>query len=214
VLEALNSVLNSFHRSIFYQSRLQRVFCWTLLSVLVAALTGLPFSRPSVPADSDATGQRFPCEDCPCGCSTAEFCWDHCCCHDDRQKLAWAEENGVAPPEFLLDRVAKSRIVRRSSVCQSSCCGCSADSTDATANSPGDRRADDPGDTARLQTHVVLMWKAAECRGIQTLWTVLGSACPPTRFSGSDRAAPIVGRLIIGDESFHADATVPEPPVP
>lgn len=42
--------------------------------------------------------ERYPCEDCPCGCTGAAQCWAHCCCHTTEQRLAWALERGVRPP--------------------------------------------------------------------------------------------------------------------
>lgn len=45
--------------------------------------------------------ERFPCEDCSCGCASAEECWSHCCCHSEHERLVWALRNGVAPPSFV-----------------------------------------------------------------------------------------------------------------
>lgn len=46
-------------------------------------------------------GERYPCENCTCGCSSAEECWTHCCCHSARERLAWAIEQGVMPPPIV-----------------------------------------------------------------------------------------------------------------
>ncbi|MDC0935495.1 hypothetical protein OAS39_04345 [Pirellulales bacterium] len=43
--------------------------------------------------------------DSPCGCQDAATCWDSCCCKTDQEKIAWARDNGVTPPDFLLARV-------------------------------------------------------------------------------------------------------------
>lgn len=67
-------------------------------------MIGLPLTAPR----PEITG-RFPCESCSCGCSTAAYCWDKCCCHTDEEKLAWAAEHDVTPPEFLVARVEASR---------------------------------------------------------------------------------------------------------
>lgn len=45
------------------------------------------------------TSERFACEDCGCGCASAMECWTHCCCHTPEERLAWALERGVMPPE-------------------------------------------------------------------------------------------------------------------
>lgn len=45
--------------------------------------------------------ERFPCEECGCGCATAKQCWEMCCCHTDAEKLAWAMREGVKPPSYV-----------------------------------------------------------------------------------------------------------------
>lgn len=42
--------------------------------------------------------ERYPCEDCGCGCASAHECWTNCCCHTEHERLVWAIENGVMPP--------------------------------------------------------------------------------------------------------------------
>ncbi|HQR07983.1 MAG TPA: hypothetical protein PLN21_14240 [Gemmatales bacterium] len=44
----------------------------------------------------------YPCMDHACGCMNAEQCWRGCCCYTREEKLAWAKENGVTPPAFVL----------------------------------------------------------------------------------------------------------------
>ena len=44
--------------------------------------------------------QRFPCENNPCGCHSAEECWQHCCCLTAEERWAWARANGVEPPAY------------------------------------------------------------------------------------------------------------------
>lgn len=46
--------------------------------------------------------QPFPCMFSSCGCSNAEQCWRQCCCHDLSSKLAWAKQNHVVPPDFVI----------------------------------------------------------------------------------------------------------------
>lgn len=76
-------------------------------TIVVVSGAPLPLSTvaawclPGVSQDADA--ERFPCEACPCGCGTAEHCWNDCCCHTPTQRLAWARKEGVRPPESALD---------------------------------------------------------------------------------------------------------------
>jgi hypothetical protein len=46
--------------------------------------------------------QPFPCMFSRCGCNNAEQCWRQCCCHDLRSKLAWARQNNVTPPDYVI----------------------------------------------------------------------------------------------------------------
>ncbi|WP_430454682.1 hypothetical protein [Rhodopirellula europaea] len=84
----------------FRSSLLRRGVSLTLLLVLGCGMVGLPLTAPRPEKEG-----RFPCESCPCGCSSAEYCWDKCCCHTDFEKLQWAAENNVTPPAFLVARV-------------------------------------------------------------------------------------------------------------
>ncbi|MBI3410262.1 MAG: hypothetical protein HY040_18130 [Planctomycetes bacterium] len=43
----------------------------------------------------------FPCQDRPCGCNNAEDFWRGCCCFTPEERLAWAHENAVTPPDFV-----------------------------------------------------------------------------------------------------------------
>ncbi len=97
-----------------------RVVCACLLVVHLVASLGLVLPHWA----SKEVKERFPCEDCPCGCPTAQFCWDQCCCHTDEEKLAWAHENGIESPIFLLDRVAlKTRSTIQKPVVRACCAG-------------------------------------------------------------------------------------------
>lgn len=45
--------------------------------------------------------ERYPCEDCSCGCASAHECWTNCCCHTLPERLAWAVRHGVRPPPYV-----------------------------------------------------------------------------------------------------------------
>lgn len=55
---------------------------------------GFPIVRP---AKSSAI--PFPCQDNPCGCTSAEECYTHCCCHSAEERLAFARRHGVTLPK-------------------------------------------------------------------------------------------------------------------
>lgn len=92
---------------------------------LVAAILCLAISAGAVGVPLPARAvknaeQRFPCENCPCGCADAESCWRNCCCHTNREKLAWAKRNGVTPPSFVA--AAAEREPYCSSKTSTACC--------------------------------------------------------------------------------------------
>ena len=43
---------------------------------------------------------QFPCQNCPCGCKSAEQCWAACCCFTPAERFAWAKKKGVTPPSY------------------------------------------------------------------------------------------------------------------
>ena len=92
--------LTRFRRSRFLR-RSAGLVC--ALAVTISTL-GIPLP---VVRDKDSR-EPFPCMNCGCGCLNAEMCWRECCCFTTEQKLAWARENGVKPPSFLVALAAKS----------------------------------------------------------------------------------------------------------
>jgi len=72
---------------------------WLALIGQICALVGLPM--PAVSAKD--LSQPFPCQHRVCGCLNAADCWKNCCCFSARARVAWAEENGVVPPESLVE---------------------------------------------------------------------------------------------------------------
>jgi hypothetical protein len=92
----------------------------TLVSHL-AVTFGLPL--PSLSSSKLKDGSRpFPCQNRPCGCLTADECWKgDCCCFTLEEKLAWAEANGIEPPEHVRPLV-ESRKGRQAKPKWKSCC--------------------------------------------------------------------------------------------
>lgn len=68
---------------------------------LVASFGVIPSPRVIMGWFGQLTGERYPCENCGCGCASATECWTHCCCHTEHQRLVWAISNGVMPPPVV-----------------------------------------------------------------------------------------------------------------
>ena len=75
----------------------------------------------------------FPCQAKGCGCRNADQCWENCCCHTDREKLAWAAKHGVEPPSWFMERMQSSDLdncdSKSKSVTGGCCCCCKKKST-------------------------------------------------------------------------------------
>lgn len=75
------------------------VLVLTLSSHLMVTF-GFPLPAPRRKSKGDSV--PFPCQSLPCGCITAAECWKgDCCCFTLEDKLRWAEENGIEPPEHV-----------------------------------------------------------------------------------------------------------------
>lgn len=81
-----------------------------LLVLIGLCAMQVPLTMP-VPATSFAKDRSapFPCQDRPCGCSSAARCWNDCCCFTNQQKLDWAAANNVKPPEFVIAAAEKEK---------------------------------------------------------------------------------------------------------
>lgn len=77
----------------------RRLFVAGLAVVYATTAIGVPL--PMV-ASTTKSGELFPCANCACGCATAEQCWRSCCCHSLSERIAWAHEHNVRPPEYAL----------------------------------------------------------------------------------------------------------------
>lgn len=73
-------------------SRCTVVFAYSILAL------GIPLPTLSVKASKEP----FPCMNHRCGCQSAEQCWRDCCCMTLEERLIWARENHVRPPDYVL----------------------------------------------------------------------------------------------------------------
>lgn len=162
-------------------SRHRRVVASLLLAAYAAAATGLPLRGPAPPR---AAGERFPCEECGCGCSSAEVCWNNCCCHTLSQRLAWADRENVRPPANVLSQAQcagldvsrwlpsapRLTLVAVAAEPQAKACCCCCAKKTAAADNQGNESEPDDGAQA---------WRSLACHGALSLWVSLSVALPP-----------------------------------
>lgn len=148
---------------------LRRLFCLLLIGWFATVALGVPLPTGET-AKPQVAGERFPCENCPCGCKSAQHCWSNCCCHSLSERLAWARREGVTPPAFVLAAVKETP---RPACCSTSrsCC-----SKQASCCSPK-RVAKSP--TPKKNDKRVVVLKALQCQGISFASQSITLAPPP-----------------------------------
>jgi hypothetical protein len=70
---------------------------WVALAIYLATNLGI-----SLPLAASKTDVPYPCMHHHCGCTSPEQCWRHCCCMSLVEKLIWARNNRVTPPDYVL----------------------------------------------------------------------------------------------------------------
>ncbi|MBI1248705.1 hypothetical protein GC197_12800 [bacterium] len=83
----------------------KRVVTLLLLGTMLAWGSGISVAVPGFKDPSTP----FMCQDHACSCRNATGCWNHCCCFSQSEKLAWALEHKVEPPETFLKAVAQEK---------------------------------------------------------------------------------------------------------
>jgi hypothetical protein len=150
-----------------------------LLAVTYGYLVaGVPL--PSAARNSNGqSAERYPCENCSCGCASADECWRHCCCHTLTERLAWAEREGVTPPAYVLAQIeaelAKPACCRTKSSC------CSTQETKSCCSKVDHNDSPDPG---------VIGWCALACQGHK-----MGLVATPTVVPTAEQLIKTVPRI-------------------
>jgi hypothetical protein len=168
-----------------------------LAAYLFSSVGVLPL--PAAPNKKKA-GVRFPCQDDPCGCSSAEECWRHCCCYTVEEHWAWAAGHEVEPPEYA-ERPARGgwatvRERDREEVQTNEAPACP-HCDGATSPVPGAPQgacceAPRPTKQERSAAPVVRWFCALHCQGLSAAWITSGAALPLF----SSVAAPIDDRFL------------------
>jgi hypothetical protein len=154
-----------------------------LLSAMLAAMYIVTAAGIPLPAGDLArkSGEFFPCSGCACGCASAEQCWRSCCCHSLAERMEWAREHKVRPPEFAIAAAQRARIDLAwlveptdagSKSLSASCCA-----RQLRADAPacchennaccGDHHEPQSGES---KSNRVIGWKALNCQGHSSNW--------------------------------------------
>jgi len=199
------------------------------LLYLVVAL-GVPLPAPQA-AEKDLS-QPFPCMFSQCGCRTAEECWRHCCCHSLAERLQWARENHVQPPDYVLaearaagiqwsdDEPRDSHLTCRSdggrykgcssAAAKGSCCCCCSKCSAAENPNPNPIRKPD----SKPHPRGVVLIAALACQGFGTDWISATISLPPPAPVHWTMAPGPVGRIEFGRDLFSPFSAPPPVPPP
>lgn len=135
----------------------RKVITFLVLVCFCAATMPIPIATFDLLGKDNS--QSFPCQNCPCGCKTAEQCWTNCCCFTPAERLAWAEENGVTPPSYaqrpardekdfnkkpIGSKVGEGTALAKSTCCEprKACCEKHADKKASNPKTIGPRKPD------------------------------------------------------------------------
>ena len=148
----------------------RRLIGLALLVALCASMVPLPVARIAFPEKDQS--QPFPCQNRPCGCTSAEQCWRQCCCFTNAQKVAWARENGVTPPDYVVKaactelhvKVAEADAPPRKARCSGCCHG---------------RNRQEHKQESNDTVDYVIGFEAMKCRGQGLFWNSLPWAVIP-----------------------------------
>jgi hypothetical protein len=166
------------------------------LAGFLAGTLGVPL--PARKAAKD-TSRPFPCQARQCGCMNAAQCWRECCCYTNRQKLAWADANGIKVPQFVLSAAKREETEKD---CTSTCCS-------QKSSTPELAKTDSP-----LTLQLVLAIQARQCRGQAEQWLSLGAVELPPASIEMNLVPHYCGELSPSDEVLVSVASTPSRPPP
>ena len=188
---------------------------------------GVPLPRLRLAKD---LSQPFPCQNHRCGCASADQCWRGCCCFTNLQKLAWATEHGVQPPEYVYLAAAHERAeTRRAGCCQRGANACH--DHDQARRDQACRDETAPHEIAALNSYdheaetatasraswsidFVLAVEARKCLGHAELWLTLGAVAPPPAKIEVNLQPLCCGIVYCQPEALSGISRVPAAPPP
>lgn len=212
-------------------------FC--ALAVYLVALVGFPV--PEFAQSTSATA--YPCQHGRCGCATAEQCWRSCCCKSLEERLAWARENHVTPPAFVLRQLAETEALAattpQTTASPKGCCqhqhgdaevqkiicdrrsprpeaksACNA-AWQASSNSCCSHCGDAAKATKQPPTTTwFCVVDAAKCSGIHSLWIALGTVIAPPANVDNENELSLAGMVSPAIQYRYAVSLSPPFPPP
>ena len=182
----------------WFVARQQPLVAAVVAIALLAASLGVPIL---IEPERDVS-RPFPCMHHRCGCGSADACWHGCCCMTLAQKLAWAKEHGVTPPDYAL---AQAEHEMHDAVDAPLSCGsCSHHGCEVVV-----------AKRASTEIGLVVSEDFRRCNGLASLWLTIGHALPPKIETSVLRYQPApVGWLVESSQSAESLSLSPATPPP
>jgi hypothetical protein len=142
-----------------------------------------------------------------CGCRTAQQCWRGCCCFTNRQKLAWAKQNGVKAPEFVAVAAKREQKKAVASCCSTKKVGVSA----LACQQPAKDRL--KPELQRNPLRFISVIQALSCQGHVEQWVAIGAidVVAPELWQVE---LPLTGTVSVVSESSDSRSVAPASPPP
>ena len=162
-------------------ARMARSMRWLLAWCLIAQqlLIGAGIPLPSA-ARAANRAERYPCENCGCGCQSAEECWRHCCCLTNLQKVAWAKQHGVALPAFVAVAAMREAAAEAETACPQ-CAGDANLQSEVPSHTAGTRNDPKRSDDDHRPASGVSFLQALGCHGSTMQFAAAGPSWPGDR---------------------------------
>lgn len=157
---------------------LRWAFVWLVIAQQLLAGAGMSLPCPAADAGS---AERYPCEDCGCGCRLAEQCWLHCGCFTIQQKIAWAQRNGVAVPEFIVAAAKREAAARRKPPCGGCCHRRGVPQADRPSHGVCPRNDDRQRRDESRSSRRISWLRALRCHGLMQQWLAVETGWPGDR---------------------------------
>ena len=170
---------------------LRRILTWLLIVQQFLAGAGIALPCPAAAARST---ERYPCENCGCGCRSAEECWAHCCCFTNQEKIEWGRRHGVAVPEFVVAAAKREA----SAAERPKCAHCKHGAAPQNRVSPPVARTendDEQGSDENRPSRGVSWLSALRCHGLTDYWQAAVVSWPGEWPAAMDPPPPLLGRI-------------------
>ena len=191
------------------------------LTIVAAALLAYAIAAVGVPLptfEAKDRSQPFPCMDRPCGCRSASACWTSCCCTTPEERLRWARDHGVEPPDSLL--AAASHEAEPDAHPAGACCAHHAPADEELSLLTGCEDARCPDAPAAEQeppataSDFIVISALRACQGLSPLWSSLTAAIPPPSPITYEFDWRPAGRVEIASDSAPSPSLSPAAPPP